>query len=132
MEDDELKALRTRRMAELQEQYGVTQGGKNERNANQEQEQKAKEEEMRNYILSQVLTQEARARLSTLAAAKPEKSKMVEDMLINMARTGQIQGKLVENEFKNLLEKVSEHTTKKTTVKKKKQCLKDFPFSFHM
>ena len=53
-----------------------------------------KQEEMRHSILSQVLDQQARARLNTIAIAKPEKAKMVENMLIRMAQTGQIQGKV--------------------------------------
>jgi len=34
--------------------------------------------------------------VSTIALAKPEKAKMVESMLIQMAQTGQIQGKVTE------------------------------------
>lgn len=38
-------------------------------------------------------------------------------MLCNMARTGQIQEKLNEEQFKSILEQVSQQTQKKTTVK---------------
>jgi len=34
--------------------------------------------------------------VNTIALAKPEKAKMVESMLIQMAQTGQIQGKVTE------------------------------------
>jgi len=34
--------------------------------------------------------------VNTIALAKPEKAKMVESMLIQMAQTGQIQGKVSE------------------------------------
>jgi len=34
--------------------------------------------------------------VNTIALAKPEKAKMVESMLIQMAQTGQIQGKVME------------------------------------
>nr|KAF6318802.1 programmed cell death 5 [Pipistrellus kuhlii] len=49
--------------------------------------------EMRNSILAQVLDQSARARLSNLALVKPEKTKGVENYLIQMARYGQLNGK---------------------------------------
>jgi len=110
MGDEDLEAIRAKRMAELQQQYG---GGDETKRA----EMKSKEEDMRNSILSQVLNQQARARLSTIAAAKPEKAKMVENLLMNMARSGQLPGKLGEEELIGLLERVSEQTQKKTTVK---------------
>merc|ERR1711976_1034457 len=116
MADDELEALRARRMAELQQQYGGG-GGQGGPSPEEQAEMKRKQEEMKHNILAQVLDQQARARLNTIALTKPEKARMVEGMLIQMARTGQIQGKLGEAEFKNLLERVSEQTQKATTVK---------------
>lgn len=49
--------------------------------------------------------------------AKPEKGQMVESMLINMARSGQIRGKLGETQLIGLLEQVSEKTKQTTKVK---------------
>jgi len=114
--DDDLEAIRARRMAELQQQYGGSGGGGGP-SAEQQEQMKQKQEDMKNSILSQVLDQQARARLNTIALAKPEKAKMVESMLIQMTQTGQIQSKLGEDQLKDLLEKVSEKTQKKTTVK---------------
>jgi len=37
--------------------------------------------------------------VNTIALAKPEKAKMVESMLIQMAQTGQIQGKVTQQFF---------------------------------
>ncbi|EHB09996.1 Programmed cell death protein 5, partial [Heterocephalus glaber] len=53
-----------------------------------------REAEMRNSILAQVLDQSARARLSNLALVKPEKTKAVENYLIQMAKYGQLSGKV--------------------------------------
>lgn len=86
-------------------------------NANREEEQNAKEEEFKNQILSQALSQEARARLNTIAVAKPEKAALVENMLLRMVQMGQIQTKLQEADLINMLERVSEQTQRKTTVK---------------
>jgi programmed cell death protein 5 len=102
-------------MAQLQQQYGG--GGRAGPNKEEQEERVRQQQEMKNSILSQVLDQQARARLNTIACAKPEKAKMVESMLIQMAQTGQLQGKLGEEQLKGLLEKVSEQTHKKTTVK---------------
>ncbi|XP_052816792.1 programmed cell death protein 5-like [Mya arenaria] len=113
MADDDLDALRARRMAELQSQMGGGPGG-----GDKDQEEKARQmEEMKHGILSQVLDQSARTRLNTIAVAKPEKAKMIEGMLIQMARSGQIQGKIDETQLKGLLAQVNERTKKTTTVK---------------
>uniref|UniRef100_A0A2C9K379 Programmed cell death protein 5 n=1 Tax=Biomphalaria glabrata TaxID=6526 RepID=A0A2C9K379_BIOGL len=102
MADDDLEAIRARHMAELQSQQGHGDGAKTQA------EQQARENEMKNVILGQVLDQSARARLNTIAIAKPEKARMVENLIIQMARTGQLQGqKLSEAQLKDLLEQVS-------------------------
>jgi programmed cell death protein 5 len=114
MEDDDLEAIRSRRMAQLQNQYS---SGGQAPSKEQQEEMRRKQEDMKNSILVQVLDQQARSRLSTIALTKPEKAQMVEKMLIQMAQTGQIQGKLGEDQLKSLLERVSEKTSKTTTVK---------------
>lgn len=55
--------------------------------------------------------------MNTIRVAKPEKAAMVENLLVNMARRGQIGGQLGEAELKGLLEQVSEQTKQETTVK---------------
>ncbi|XP_006612398.1 programmed cell death protein 5 [Apis dorsata] len=113
MSDPELEAIRQQRLAQLQSQY---------KNNNAENKQAMEEkiqqmEDMRNSILSQVLDQSARARLNTLCLGKPEKGKMVEDMILNMAQRGQLPGKLGEKELISLLESVNQQTQRKTVVK---------------
>lgn len=72
---------------------------------------------MRNSLLSQILEQGARARLNSIALVKPDKAKMMESMLIQMARSGRIAGKLSETQLITLLQDMSEKTQKKTTVR---------------
>lgn len=57
--------------------------------------------------------------VNTLMIGKPEKGKMIENMLLQMAQTGQIMSKLGENELIGLLEKVNEQMQRKTVVKVK-------------
>lgn len=95
MADSELDAIRAKRLAELQQQAGgqprgMTGGDAGDRNSAEEQRQK--QEEMRNAMLTSLLTQEARARLNTIALTKPEKGRMVEDILIQNARRGAFGG----------------------------------------
>jgi len=47
---------------------------------------------------------------------KPEKAKMVENHLCQMARSGQLQSKFSEEQLIALLERLSEQTQKKTVV----------------
>ncbi|XP_059208481.1 programmed cell death protein 5 [Centropristis striata] len=112
MADDELDAIRRQRMAELQAKHG---DGSN--NQQQAEEAKQRDTDMRNSILAQVLDQSARARLSNLALVKPEKANAVENYLIQMARFGKLAGKISESGLIEILEKVSQQTDKKTTVK---------------
>jgi programmed cell death protein 5 len=95
MADSELDALRAKRLAELQRQQQQAGGDKNDRNTAEEQRQQ--QEDMRNTMLSSLLTQEARARLNTIALTKPEKGRMIEDILIQNARRGVFSGGKVRN-----------------------------------
>ncbi|XP_053211130.1 programmed cell death protein 5-like [Panonychus citri] len=119
--DDELATIRARRLEQLQQQHSEsskTSLGDNSAAADavKQEERKEKEDEFRNSMLTQILSQEARARLNTIKTAKPEKGTMVEDILINNARMGAIRSKLSEDEFRNILEKVSERFKKETKV----------------
>ncbi len=63
MADNELDELRSKRMAELQQQQsGMGGAGGGANSAQQQEEMKRQQNEMINNILTQVLTQEARAR----------------------------------------------------------------------
>jgi programmed cell death protein 5 len=91
-EDEGLEAIRAKRLAELQAQYD---GGQSDHQDHQKQQAtKRREEDMKNSVLSQILEQGARARLNSIALVKPDKAKSVEMMLIRMAQSGQISGKV--------------------------------------
>merc|ERR1711935_944619 len=109
--DAELNALRQKRMAEMQAQGGG--GGDQQKKAQERQEQVM---DMKNSILSQVLSQEARARLNTILIAKPEKGAQVENAIIQMAQSGQLGGKLSDEELVGLLERFS-GASQKSSVK---------------
>nr|CAD7589613.1 unnamed protein product [Timema genevievae] len=92
-------------------------GGQDGSSQQKAAEERKQIEEMKHNILTQVLTQEARARLNTLMIGKPEKGQVVENMLIQMARSGQLMEKLDEQQLISILEKVSKQMQKTSTVK---------------
>ncbi|XP_053957130.1 programmed cell death protein 5 isoform X1 [Anastrepha ludens] len=117
MADNDLDALRADRLAQLQQQYGGS-GGNNAEKQQAQQEQMRQQEEMKHSILSQVLDQQARARLNTLKISKPEKAQMFENMVIRMAQMGQVRGKLDDAQFVSILESVNAQMPQtKSTVK---------------
>ena len=75
--DPEYEALRQARMQQMQQ-------GAGDRN------KAAQMEEMANSMLGQILDQSARARLNNIAVVNPMKAKKVEQILIQMARQGQV------------------------------------------
>lgn len=79
--------------------------------------EQAQEEQMqmKNMMLNQILSQEARARLNNLKLAKADKAEMVENMIINLARSGQIGGKMEDSEFVNLLGTINERMPRSTS-----------------
>lgn len=113
MEDQELARIRQQRMAQLQAAQAQGQSGDSAREQGEDKRQQQAQEreaEMRNNILSTVLTQEARARLATLNAAKPDRARMVENIIIQNTRMGVIRGKVDEDSLKDLLHKVNDQT----------------------
>ncbi|XP_019875384.1 programmed cell death protein 5 [Aethina tumida] len=114
MADPELEEIRKQRLAQMQSQYKGDAGS-----AQKAKEEQAKaQEEAKNSILIQIMDQAARARLNTLMLTKPEKGKMVENMIVRMAQTGQICTKIGETELINILENVnSQLPQNKTSVK---------------
>ncbi|KAE9553131.1 hypothetical protein FO519_003648 [Halicephalobus sp. NKZ332] len=112
MADDELNAVKAERMAQMQGNSGKGPSAEEKAKAAEEQDK------MKTNILTQILHQDAMARLSTLRAAKPERAQQVEAMLINMARTGRLGGKLNDEQFRGLLNQVTDSQPKKTTTVK--------------
>lgn len=116
MADPELAAIRAQRMAELQQQQQFGGGsGPSQEQQQKQQEMQERREDMKNSILSQVLDQQARARLNTIALIKPERAAQIERVLIQMAQSGQLSSKLNEERLKSLIAQFGEEKT--TTVK---------------
>ncbi|ESK94220.1 programmed cell death protein 5 [Moniliophthora roreri MCA 2997] len=78
------------------------------------------QEQMRRDLMATVLDTAARERLSRIALVSPERSRQIEGILLRMAQTGQLKGRVSENQLIELLEQMEEAqgqtTTKKSTI----------------
>ncbi|ORX70159.1 programmed cell death protein 5-like protein [Linderina pennispora] len=109
MADSELEAIRARRMAELQ-------GGQGSSSNAEADAQRRQEEEARQTMLSQILTNEARERIGRIALVRPERASAIEGMLMRMAKMGQIRKKVTEEDLKGMLEELNAETAAETTI----------------
>lgn len=92
--DEELEELRRRRMAQYQRAAGEEQ-----RRASQQQQV----ERQKQTILRQILTPEARQRLTNIRMVKPEFAEELEMQLIQLAQSGRLQTQVTDEQLKKTL-----------------------------
>lgn len=96
-EDEELEALRRRRMEQIQreqEQQVI------------EQEQAAQIEAQRQMLLRKILTPEARERLGRVSLAYPDIARGVENQLIALVQSGRVKSVIDDAALREILRKV--------------------------
>ncbi len=94
-EDEELSKLRAKRQAEIEQQS---------QNQAQAQAQAQIIEQQKQRLLATFLSEEARARLANIKLANPEYSDVLENRLIQIGQSGQLQGrKITDEQLKNML-----------------------------
>ncbi|MDD2643314.1 MAG: DNA-binding protein [Methanobacteriaceae archaeon] len=101
----ELDELRRKRMAELQQQAGNQQQAMQQQMQQQQMQQEMEKE--KKQILMQILTPEARSRLTNLKLAKPDLVNQIEIQLIQSAQSGSLRGKVTDEQLKVLLSQIS-------------------------
>ena len=94
MSEEELEALRKRRMLELQQRMVE------EQRQTQAQQQL---EGQKQALLRRILTPEARSRLTNLNMVKPEFTQQLELQLIQLAQQGRINLPITDEQLKELL-----------------------------
>ena len=97
MSEEELEALRKRRMLELQQRMV------DEQKQSQVQQQL---EGQKQALLRRILTPEARSRLTNLKMVKPEFTQQLELQLIQLAQQGRINIPITDEQLKELLVKL--------------------------
>ncbi|PBK87556.1 hypothetical protein ARMGADRAFT_1168565 [Armillaria gallica] len=89
-------------------------------NSPEDEAKRAQEEQMRRDVMVTVLDTAARERLSRIALVSPERSQQIEGILLRMVQSGQLRGRVSENQLIELLDQVEEaqgaKTAKKSTI----------------
>ncbi len=98
--DEELDALRRKRLAELQMQLESEQQNADIKRRNAEAQAQMQ------TVLRTILTPEARERLAALRMARPELVADVEQQLFMLAQQGRINRKIDDNTLKDLLSRI--------------------------
>jgi len=116
MADPELEAIRQKRLADLASRDDGQAslppsvmsklGGKPPGGGEEEAKKAAENEEMRRTAVSQIIDNDARERLSRIALVRPQRARQVEDMLIRMAQTGQLRGRVTEEQLISVLDQL--------------------------
>lgn len=96
-DEDELDAIRRRKLEELQ--------ARQQQQTFAEEERKAVDAQ-RQLILRQILTPEARERLGRLRIARPEVVHTVENQLIMLAQSGRLDRQIDDNTLRQILGKL--------------------------
>jgi len=95
--DDELEAIRKKKLLELQQQQMRSQ------EAFEEESRKKEFEEQKKAVLRQILTTEARERLGRIKVARPDVAENIENQLILLAQSGQLKNKINDEQLRELL-----------------------------
>jgi programmed cell death protein 5 len=107
--EEEIDEIRKRRMFQLQQQIAEAQRQEKAQREYETQKQAA---------LRQILTPEARSRLTNLKMVKPEFADQIELQLIQLAQAGRINAPLTDEQLKTILKQLQEKK-RETTIKYK-------------
>ncbi len=97
MDDDELEAIRRRKLLELQQAQDQAMA---------QQQMREQQQAQRQTILRQILSPEARERLGRIELAYPELADSIENQLIGLAQSGRVQRIIDDATLKQILERV--------------------------
>jgi programmed cell death protein 5 len=109
MSDEELEELRRKKLSALQRQVSDEQ-----RSAQMEQQL----EQQKQGLLRNILTPEARQRLTNLKMVKPEFTDQLELQLIQLAQQGKIPIPLADEQLKKILVQLQSRK-RETTIRRK-------------
>jgi programmed cell death protein 5 len=96
-DDEELEAIRQRKLASLRQQALREQA---------EEQAVAEAQAQKEAVLRQILTPEARQRLTNIKMVKPQFAEQIEMQLIQLASTGRLKGQVSDEQLKALLQQL--------------------------
>ncbi|QRV86621.1 hypothetical protein RhiJN_28689 [Ceratobasidium sp. AG-Ba] len=134
MDDAELAAIRAARLNQLQQQGGSSRpsqlGGfrAGEPNEGEDESNRQSEDQMKRDLLATVLDSSARERLARISLVRPALSGKIEQILLRMAQTGQLRGKVTEQQLIGLLEQAQAKNVPKTVVFQRRKDADDDDF----
>ncbi len=98
LSDEELEEIRKRKLASLREEALEDQV---------REQQIADAQAQKEAILRQILTPEARARLSNIRMVKPQVAEQIEMQLIQLASSGRLRARVTDEQLKKLLQQIT-------------------------
>ncbi|MFQ5831528.1 MAG: DNA-binding protein [Candidatus Thorarchaeota archaeon] len=99
LSDDELEEIRQRKRAALRDQALEDQA---------REQQIAEAQAQKEAILRQILTPEARSRLTNVRMVKPQLAEQIEAQLIQLASAGRLRARVTDEQLKSLLQQMQE------------------------
>lgn len=96
--DEELESLRKKRLKELQGQAAIQE--------DLQEEQQKQFEEQKRIVLRSILTNDARQRLGRIKIARPDVAEIIENQLINFAKSGQLKNKIDDKQLRMILKRM--------------------------
>jgi len=100
----DIDEIRRRRMQQLQQQQAAQQS---QESAESQDQMRREVESQKRQAMMQLLTPEARARLTNIRLTKPEFVDQIELQLIQLAQAGRVQSKITDDQLKELLRKLA-------------------------
>jgi programmed cell death protein 5 len=100
----DIDEIRRRRMQQLQQQQAAQQSPES---AESQDQMRREVESQKRQAMMQLLTPEARARLTNIRLTKPEFVDQIELQLIQLAQAGRVQSKITDDQLKELLRKLA-------------------------
>ena len=100
----DIDEIRRRRMQQLQQQQAAQQSPES---AESQDQMRREVESQKRQAMMQLLTPEARARLTNIRLTKREFVDQIELQLIQLAQAGRVQSKITDDQLKELLRKLA-------------------------
>ncbi|PLC64176.1 DNA-binding protein [Vulcanisaeta sp. EB80] len=102
--DEEIEAIRQRKMQELQRQI-------------EEERRRQELAAQRRAVLRTILTPEARERLDNLRIVRPELVETLEQQLITLAQSGKVRVPITDEDLKRILETIYKQTHREFRIR---------------